>query len=180
MGKKEFDDFIKKQKIASESEKEIDWEANKEEWLKRLDDFYLIIEEYLKEYVAEDKVKYSYSNIEITETYIGSYIAKTLNIDLGKHKVELKPIGTTLIGAKGRVDLIGANGKVKFVLVNKDLSAPRIKFEIYIQGEEPAKKEEEPEILEWDWKIATPPPRISYINLEQETFLDALMEVVGA
>jgi hypothetical protein len=39
--------------------------------------------------------------------------------------------------------------------------------------------EEEPKDIEWDWKIATPPPRIQYINLEQDTFLEALMEVVG-
>ncbi len=28
------------------------------------------------------------------------------------------------------------------------------------------------------WKIATPPPNIKYINLDEETFFDALMEVI--
>jgi hypothetical protein len=53
------------------------------------------------------------------------------------------------------------------------------KNRVWIKGEDPPKEEEEAKIIEWDWKIATRPPRIQYINLEQDTFLNALMEVVG-
>lgn len=95
------------------------------------------------------------------------------------HKVKLEPIGTNLIGAKGRVDLIGKNGTIRFVLVNKNSSGPKIKVNIWIEGEEPPKQEEVSKILEWEWKISTPPPRIKYIEFNQETFLSALMEVVG-
>jgi hypothetical protein len=70
---------------------------------------------------------------------------------------------------------IHTTGKVKFVLVNKNASTPKIN--VWIKGEQPPK--EEAKIIQWDWKIATPPPRIQYINLQQDTFLNALMELVG-
>ena len=77
------------------------------------------------------------------------------------------------------MDLIGANGKVKFVLVDKTSSRPRIKVTVWVSGDKPPEEAEEKKEIEWGWKIATPPPRIQYIDLEQDTFLDALMEVVG-
>jgi hypothetical protein len=174
MSKTDFDVFISKQAKVN-SDKAIDWNAERDQWLKYLSDFYKKVDDFLKEYVEDGRVACKYTQQEIFEEYIGSYSAKALNIELGSHKLKLEPIGTNIIGgAKGRVDLIGANGKVKFVLVNKNASTPKIN--VWIKGEQPPKEETK---IEWDWKIATPPPRIHYINLEQDTFLNALMEVVG-
>ncbi len=177
MSKKDFDIFIKKQ-AKTKSDKSIDWNAEKEEWLSHLSAFYKKVEDFLEEYINDGKVACEYENKTIFEEYIGSYPVQALNIKLGNHKLRLEPIGTNLIGAKGRVDLIGANGKVKFVLVSKNASTPKNKVSVWIEGEE-SPEEEEPKVIEWEWKIATPPPRIKYINLEQDTFLEALMEVVG-
>jgi hypothetical protein len=178
MSKTDFDVFINQQ-AKVKSDKSIDWEAERDEWLKYLSVFYKKVEGFLKEYVTDGRVACKYTEQEIFEEYIGSYSAKALNIELGSHKLKLEPIGTNIIGAKGRVDLIGANGKVRFVLVNKNASTPKIKLSVSIKGEEPPKEEKEPKVIEWEWKIATRPPRIQYINLEQDTFLEALMEVVG-
>lgn len=179
MSKKDFDAFISKQVKAKPDETPINWDARRDEWLDCLSSFYKNIEGFLEEYVHDEKVVHYYTEKSIFEEYIGSYSVQVLNIELGSHKLKLEPIGTNLIGAKGRVDLIGANGKVKFVLVNKKLSGPKIKVSVWIEGEEPSEKDEEPTVVEWDWKIATSPPRIKYVNLEQDTFLEALMEVVG-
>ena len=179
MSKKDFDDFINKQAEVKAAEKPIDWIVQRDEWLEYLSKFYKKVESFLGEYLTAGKVIYNYSEIKMFEEYIGSYSARVLNIELGSHRVKLEPIGTNLIGAKGRVDLIGANGKVKFVLVNKNSSGPKIKVDIWIEGKKPPEKEDKPMVIEWDWKISTPPPRIQYINLEQDTFLEAIMEVVG-
>lgn len=183
MSKQTFDEFINKKAKEKYDSEPADWDARRDEWLDSLDKFYQKIEDFLAEYVKEKKLAIHYTEETIFEEYIGRYSAKALNIELGHHKLRLEPVGTIIIGARGRVDLIGANGTVKFVLVNKQLSGPKIKADIRIKGEEPP--EEPPEksgtsdVAEWDWKIATPPPHITYVNLEQDTFLDALMEVIG-
>ena len=128
--------------------------------------------------MKEGPINYEYSEKRIIEPYIGEYEVRVLQIELGSHTIKLEPIGTNLIGAKGRVDLIGANGTVKFVLVDKTSSGPRIKTKVSVNGEE-SPKEEEIKDIEWDWKIATHPPNIQYIDLEPDTFFDALMEVIG-
>jgi hypothetical protein len=124
MSKTDFDAFISKQAKVN-SDKAIDWDARRDEWLKYLSYFYKKVDGFLKEYVEDGRVACKYTEQEIFEEYIGSYSAKALNIELGSYKLKLQPIGTNIIGAKGRVDLIGANGKVKFVLVNKNASAPK-------------------------------------------------------
>ena len=180
MSKKDFDNFINKQAELKAAEKPINWNVQRDEWLEYLSQFYNKIEKFLAEYLTAGKVVYNYSEIKMFEEYIGSYSAWVLNIELGSHKVKLEPIGTNLIGGtKGRVDLIGANGKIKFVLVNKNSSGPKIKVDIWIEGEKSPEKKDKPMVIEWNWKISTPPPRIQYINFEQDTFLEAIMEVVG-
>lgn len=179
MSKKEFNEFISKQTKVISDEKSIDWDFEKDEWLQQLSKFYKKVEGFLEEYLKNKKVLLNYTEKEIFEEYIGSYSVKVLNIELGNHKIKFEPIGTNLIGAKGRVDLIGANGQIKFILVDKNLSAPNIKVSVWIKGEELPEKNKDLKVVEWDWKIATSPPGMLYINLDEDTFLDALMEVVG-
>jgi hypothetical protein len=104
-----------------------------------------------------------------------------MTVKLKGDEVIFEPIGTNLIGTKGHVDMKGSAGTVKFVLVNKQSSAPRIKLTIQVSGEsekEEAKESADHEI-EWNWKIATPPPRIKYIELDEDSFFDSLMEAIN-
>lgn len=179
MGKKDFDEFLNKLGQEKDANKHIDWKAKRDEWIAYLDEFYKTVEEFLSEYLESGKINYEYSEKKIIEDYIGEYSVKVLQIKFGPHTIKLEPIGTNLIGAKGRVDLMGANGKVKFVLVDKSSSGPRIKMTVWVNGEKPPEKEEEKKDIEWGWKIATPPPSIKYIDLQQDTFFDSLMEVAG-
>lgn len=179
MSKKHFDEFIDKKIKEKTAEKIIDWNARRDEWLTSLSQFYERVENFLDEYKRDGKLSFQYTNKEIFEDHIGSYSAKTLEIQVGSYQIKLDPIGTILIGAKGRVDLIGANGKIKFVLVDKHLSAPQMKFDVWIDGEESSQEDNEVREIELAWKISTPPPRIQYIDLEQDAFFDALMEVIG-
>ena len=182
MSKKEFDIFINAQIDKQNNESPVDWEARRQEWLEHISQFYTMIEFFLKEYKESGKLSYQYSQKNITEEYAGSYSVRVLDIKLGEHKVRLEPIGTIIISATGRIDLIGANGKVKFVLVNKTYTAPSpAKVTIVSEGKQKSKdkKIEKPEKVELAWKIATPPPRIKYIDLDQNIFFDALLEVIG-
>ena len=48
-----------------------------------------------------------------------------------------------------------------------------------IYSSEPEKKNDENAPIEWEWKITTPPPRIKYIDINEESFFSALMEVIN-
>jgi hypothetical protein len=182
MSKKNFDDFINQQVNKRHDEHTIDWDAKRNQWLNNIEQFYAITETFLDEYKSSGKLNYEYSNKNIFEEYIGSYTVRVLDIKLGEHKVRLEPIGTNVISADGRIDLIGVNGKIKFVLVDKNYSAPSpIKVIVKIEGEQKVGSQEikKPEKIDLVWKIATPPPRIKYIDLDQEVFFDAILEVIG-
>lgn len=64
-------------------------------------------------------------------------------------------------------------------LVPKKSLAPG--FKITIGGQTVTKEidTKETETIEWDWKIATPPPRIKYIEVNEDSFFDLLMEVIN-
>ena len=172
MSNKKFEEFLNQQTENAES-KAIDWNEKKGNWIKDLDSFYGSIESYLKPYIEEGKIKITYGGKKIFEEHIGEYEVKNAIIFFGSNKVKLEPIGTNLIGIKGRVDLIGPNGKVKFFLVTPN--GPNISVQI---GKPPLPEEKEFE-EECAWKIVTNPPNIIYFDLEPDSFFDALMEVAN-
>lgn len=169
-----FDDFVNQQ-IAKE-EPSIDWTQIRDDWIKHLDEFYQLAEEFLQKYIEQGKVHITWITKQINEEHIGSYDVKSLEVQIGTIKVRFDPIGTLVLGVKGRVDMHGPHGTVKFVLVPKTDSSPTIR----VIQESKVKDEQEPVIEELAWKILTPPPNIKYIELEEEAFLSTIMEVANA
>ena len=115
MGKKDLQAFIAaKKKI--EKTKEIDWGKKKDNWLEKLNKLYEDIESWLND-LEQDVVSIEYVDKDINEEHIGMYTAKKMTLRIADEQVVLDPVGTLLIGAAGRVDMIGKNGKVKFVVL---------------------------------------------------------------
>ena len=180
MGKKDLQEFIAAKK-KNEKTKEIDWAQKKDEWLEKLNKLYTEIESWLND-LEQDVVSIKYIDKEINEEYIGMYTARKMILRIADEQVVLEPVGTLLIGAAGRVDMIGKNGKVKFVLVPESSKGVQIKVTIKAEGkpEKGAKEDEQNTIKEdWVWKIATPPPSIKYVEIDSDSFSDALLEVIG-
>ena len=172
MGKKDFDEFLEKDRENTQIEPRVDWAKRKDEWLEYLGEFYEQVEEFLSEYVASGDVITEYEDKYINEELVGRYPAQSLHLRIRGRDVILDPVGTNLIGARGRVDMAGPAGTVRFVLIGWDDIRVRVRPET---GAEAEKK-----MPEWMWKIATPPPGIKYLDLNAESFLDALMEVINA
>lgn len=181
MTKEEFKKVVEEKSRAAKEAPAIDWEATKREWLENLARFYLLVEGYLAEFQTEGNVKVERSQVTITEENLGQYQAESRSILIGDDKVNLVPIGTLLIGAKGRVDMVGPAGTAKFVLTGKHSNGIRIS--VSVRGETktaqaaPAEEPAAPE--EFAWKLATPPPKVRFIDMEPETFFSALTEVVN-
>jgi hypothetical protein len=181
MGKREFDEYLKKRRGDTETVTQIDWSKKRDDWLQYLAGFYNQVEKFLSEYRESGDVAFNYNEKDIHEESVGQYRAKSLRIRIKDKDVVLDPVGTNLIGAKGRVDMIGDAGTVKFVLVDRRLDGPGLSVAIKTQGKQrEVEEEKEAEGIEWAWKIATPPPRIKYLEVNAESFLDALMEVINA
>jgi hypothetical protein len=101
-------------------------------------------------------------------------------VQIGRQQITMTPVGTLLVGAKGRVDVVGPAGRARFVLVNSEASGPVIKVTVSIGGKpESPGPEITPEEIKWAWKIATSAPTIRYIEFNRESLFQALMEVVN-
>lgn len=177
MSRLRFEDYIAAHASAP-AQPMIDWLARRDKWLRRLDEFYRQVEGYVEPYVSSGKVCLNFAPKEVHEEYVGSYEACSLDMGVGGDSVRFDPIGTNLIGAWGRVDMVGAGGSARFVLVPETLRSHEVKVRILRDGETPP-PEIVPEIDDTTWKIATPPPRVVYEELNEDSFFSAIMEVLN-
>jgi hypothetical protein len=181
MTKHQFEEFLEQRARETREAEPIDWESRRRDWLQNLAGFYSTIEGYLRPYLESGKLRLGRSSVTLTEEHIGTYDADSMTILIGADKVKLVPIGTLIIAARGRVDMTGPSGTVKFILTGKHSNGVGIHFSVV--GETgPAEQAPAPEPAapeELVWKIATSPPRIQFIELTSETFFSALMEVVN-
>ena len=144
-----------------------------------MNDLYLEMEEYLKKYIEAGEIQVTRKNIQISEEYLGSYQVPKLSFQIGNDRVVAKPIGHRVIAADGRVDLIGARGTLRLVLLEKERPAIRTKIVIRERVVEESSKSLNPasEINEIGWYIATLPPRITRTEFSADAFRDALVEL---
>jgi len=179
--KRDFEDFLSQKEKEAKATPQINWETEKREWLEYLDNLYKIFQEALKEYVSKGIVEISSDEIEITEEYIGTYKAPRMLICLAGEIIRLKPIGTNLIGAKGRVDISGPIGSATVVLVDSRMKGMRdhIKVKVYASGETPNEEQRDTTPIKWEWRFVTAPPTRKYQAVNQDTIYSVIMELTN-
>ena len=117
MTKNELHDFfVKKQKDADAVGSGVDWEARKREWQQATEDFYTIVSSFLQDLTQEGLVKVSYRSKDVTEQYLGTYPIREMVLSAGGEEVVFSPMGRHIVGAKGRIDLIGEMAEGTFIL----------------------------------------------------------------
>ena len=134
--KSEFDAFVKAQQKSAQNA-QIDWNKERDEWLAYLDSLYETIEEFLGDYVKSGQILLRYSSVELNEEDIGTYSTRRMVIKIGAKEIVLEPIGTLLIGNKGRVDVTGPAGSTRLMLVDRDATRPRVRVEVQMRREQP-------------------------------------------
>ena len=176
-----FKNFVQQQQRVASQEREIDWGKQRDEWLGYLGQLYNQIEDFLSDYVQSGAVELHQSPIRLHEEHIGSYQANVLTITIGAQKIRFEPIGTLLIGSKGRVDVNGSAGNSRLMLINKVMSSPSQMIKITVRrGDElnrPPPPPPPPETIEWAWKIVSKPPTMRFIELNKDSFLQMILEV---
>jgi len=180
MSKKDFDEFLSAKEKEQDDIPKIDWEAEKAEWLSYLDSLYNLFHKCLDDYVKKGKIKISYDEISVTEEYVGSYKAKRMIIELAGEKIILKPVGTNIIGAKGRVDITGKYGSAKIVLVDSRMKGIGDHIKVSTHAAKETLKEDKKyheETIIWEWKFVTAPPARLYQPINEETIYSVIMEL---
>lgn len=180
MKKKEFESYLE-----STLEKEV---ANSDfvkkelsDWHDYLDMLYKnILKSWIGEYIEKGLIKFKKNKKNIYEEFSGTYEVESLELNINGKFVIFEPIGTMLVGSKGRVDVVGKNGTVSLILVDKDSNGPNIEIKLFTSKkeliEDEAKEKFSPKKnIEWAWKIfLNNNNRIEYIDLNESNFLDII------
>ncbi|MFZ3339500.1 MAG: hypothetical protein WA213_01365 [Terriglobales bacterium] len=177
----DFDEFVRRQQAEAPIESAVDWDEQRDQWLDHLNDLYAKIESLLRKYISSGQIHLEKRPIRLNEENIGSYTAEQMVLRIGRQEVNLVPVGTLLIGFKGRVDVEGPAAKAQIALVDSKASsaASLIHVSVGIGSKNLAlKKAAEP--IEWAWRIVTPPPERRFIEITQETLFQLIMEVANA
>lgn len=184
MDVKEFDDFVKRQQESASGTASVDWNNELKEWLDYLDRLYAKVELLLQKYISSGQIQFGFRTIELNEENIGQYAAKQMVLKIGPKSVVLEPIGTLLIGSKGRVDISGPTGKAQILLVDSKASSPGSLFHVTVSvvgagKKPPAAPPKPPREITWEWKIVTRPPERRFIEITQQSLFQLIMEVAN-
>ena len=99
-------EFLRSKRGQSESPA-TNWQAKKEAWIQSIGSLYKQVEDMLKDSIASGDVTLRTEDMEITEDFVGTYSIPRLELTVSGERVEFRPMGATVIGATGRVNIRG-------------------------------------------------------------------------
>ena len=105
-------EFLRRQKETDSPQRRA---QRQKEWLDAVEGILGHIRSWLAEAQREKLIKIHPDKIKITEENLGTYTALSLVLTAAGKTVKVKPIGSTVIGADGRVDMESANGIFMFL-----------------------------------------------------------------
>jgi hypothetical protein len=182
MATSEFDDFIQRQQAKKQQASAFDVGRQLEEWREHLRTLYRTIEDYMSAYIDSGAATIEYRPFEINEEFSGTYKVDQMSLTIAPSVILFEPIGTMLIGSKGRVDVHGPHGIARLVLVNRNISEARqlIRVSASVNGspKPPVSQDDEP--IDWAWKLATPAPDMRFIDLDETMFFNMILSVADA
>ena len=177
MTDQEFLEFVERKTAQAKSEKTVDWDKRKADWLRELEELYVSMEGHLKPFAREIVIERK--PIQLWEDDLGSYDAEKLMFTIGHDKIVAKPIGTILIGARGRVDLSGPRTTLKIVLLGDRGSTQTKQTEADRVAEDSRNFKVSGKVEDAGWYITRKPPERSVVPFSAESFREAIMEVSG-
>lgn len=182
MSRADFDRFVQRKHEEKAESSAFDPQHELAEWLEHLDRLYSEVQIFLKSYIDAKTARIEFRPIQIKEEFSGPYETKELYLYIGTSTIVFKPIGTMLIGSKGRVDVQGPRGYARLGLVDKAVTHARqlIQVSVSLPGARQPAPGVSPKKIEWAWKVITPAPEMKFLDLNEETFFDMIIGVADA
>ena len=184
MNRKEFDRFVQHKQEEQAAAASFDDRKQLAEWYEYVDQLYEAVTVYVQRYINTGSIRIEYKIIQINEEFSGPYEMRSMLLHIGASVVVFEPIGTMLIGSKGRVDVRGPRGTARLSLINKKFEDARQMIQVRVSPPgQPASAAEPPpklEEIEWVWKIMAPAPLLKFIPLTEDTFFDIILGVADA
>ena len=109
-------DFFQKKQKQSEASAGIDWDDRRNKYLANVKNLYDQIETMLAEPIEQKSVTLQRRPKPLTENYIGTYSVDDLILVIAKEQVRFSPRGRNIVGAAGRVDVVGERGEVALIV----------------------------------------------------------------
>lgn len=117
---KKLADLLDKKRKQSEAATDVDWDVRRTQYLRAVDDLYTRIEGFLTGPIEDGAVKVQRRPKNLTEHYIGTYSADDLILFFGDEQVRFSPRGRNILGAEGRVDVLGERNEATLILSNAE------------------------------------------------------------
>lgn len=100
-------EFLRKQKESDDPSRRT---KRQKAWVSALDKLFQSIRSWLAEAEKEKLIKVRIEKVPHTEESLGTFEVPRLTLSIDHKTITLKPIGTTIIGADGRVDMVSSRG----------------------------------------------------------------------
>ncbi|MFL1909442.1 hypothetical protein [Plesiomonas shigelloides] len=156
------------------------------EFVEHLNRLYSLVEESIRTLLDDGLIAVSRHETSIEEESLGVYPAPCLVLSINSDKVTFTPIGTMLIGCKGRVDVKGPASFFKLMLLRKSVrhASDLISVSISVDGQpnspSPAKPVERPAIDAWEWKVLPSDVRVGHFQpVTTEVVVDMISKVLN-
>ncbi len=169
------------------AEQQLTAQEELQEWLGQLDILYAMVRAYLEPYIETGQVLVETGTVRLFEEQVGSYEATSMLLRVGKIPIQFEPIGTFLIGMKGRIEVTGPNGSASLALVSKEaqnvasmvrLASTALNSHVNI-GVEIGSHSSSPSIT-WVWKLVTTSAQREFLELNAETLYQLIVELSPA
>lgn len=99
-------EFLHSKKIHAQGPA-LDWQEKKAAWIHSVENLYKYVKEILHHSTSSGDVNLDEVDMLITEDFVGTYSMPKLILSVGGERVEFRPMGISVIGADGRVDIRG-------------------------------------------------------------------------
>ena len=192
MDQASFESFVKQhQPLQSDPERFADQQVSAQEelegFLKQLDTLYEAVQSHLEPFVRAGQITIALGTVRLFEEEVGWYEAPSMAVRLGRIAIQFEPVGTFLIGMKGRVEVTGPAGNATLVLVSKEArdiasmvrvasntfpSPPDMRIDIG------PPTSDLPTV--WVWKLMTATAQRTFVDLNAETVYELIAELSPA
>lgn len=177
MGRAEFAQFLTDHEEDAGGEP-IDWAQVRDEWLAQVQAFMEMARGWLAEYREAGRITVADEVIAVTEDHIGPYEAPQISLRIADKIVRIAPIGRLILGACGRIDMIGEAGRAKFLLVDRAATGVKAKVRIQVDPQPAGQEQRDAGEAVLTWKLVTAPPSMEFHDLTEEVFFSELLRVI--